>query len=623
MTLPGETEAGSADKQPCRGIAWRAHRDEEAGASGHGSAPLPSFIGSAAPDALKISARGAAYSPAANASSLGPAEPAQMSENTHDHGFDLLFHPATNKSTAFTIEERQRLGLRGLLPARVSTMERQKERVLESIRRKAYDIEKYIALRALQDRNERLFYRTLIDHIDELMPIVYTPTVGQACQEFAHIFRRPRGFYVTPSDRGEIRQNLDNWPEPDVRVVVLTDGERILGLGDLGANGMGIPIGKLALYTACAGIAPGHCLPVMLDVGTGNEELLADPLYLGIPEHRVRGESYDDLVDELISALREKWPRVLIQFEDFLTPNAYRLLRRYRDRVFCFNDDIQGTAAVALAGVYASTRISGLRFEDLRIMFLGAGSAATGIADLTVEALVAAGLSRDEAASRLWFVDRHGLLVASRTDLQEHKLPYARDGVEMGFIDALRGVRPHVLIGATGTPGAFTREIIETMAEINDRPAIFALSNPTSRAECTEEQAYSWSAGRAIFASGSPFGPVEFEGRRYRPGQGNNAYIFPGIGLGAIACHATRVSEAMFLTAARALASQVSEARLAEGAIYPPLSEIRAVSARIALAVAEQAYAGGLARLPRPDDLREHILTQMYDPSYQDGARAP
>ena len=543
-----------------------------------------------------------------------------MSENARDYGSDLLFHPSTNKSTAFTLEERQRLGLRGLLPARVSIMDLQKERVLEGIRRKESDIERYIALRALQDRNERLFYRTLIDHIDELMPIVYTPTVGQACKEFAHIFRRPRGFYVTPADRGVIRENLDNWPEPDVRVVVVTDGERILGLGDLGANGMGIPIGKLALYTVCAGIRPEHCLPVMLDVGTDNEELLEDPLYLGVPERRTRGEAYDDLVEELISALQDKWPHALIQFEDFLTPNAYRLLERYRDRVFCFNDDIQGTAAVALAGVCASTRISGLRFEDLRIMFLGAGSAATGIAGLTAEALVALGVPRDEALARLSFVDVHGLLVSSRTDLERHNRRYAHEGAEMGFVEALHSIRPHVLIGATGAPGTFTREVIETMAEINDRPAIFALSNPTSRAECTAEQAYSWSGGRAIFASGSPFDPVDFEGRRYRPGQGNNAYIFPGIGLGAVACQATRVSEQMFLAAARTLASQVTEARLEEGAIYPPLSEIREVSAQIAVAVAEQAYAEGLARLPRPDDLREHILAQMYDPSYEEGA---
>ena len=543
-----------------------------------------------------------------------------MSGHTHDYGFDLLFHPSTNKSTAFTLEERQRLGLRGLLPAQVSTMERQKKRVLENVRRKTSDIERYIALQALQNRNERLFYRTLIDHIDELMPIVYTPTVGQACEEFSHIFRQPRGFYVTSSDRGEIRQNLDNWPEPDVRVVVVTDGERILGLGDLGANGMGIPIGKLALYTACAGIAPEHCLPVMLDVGTDNRELLDDPLYLGVPERRVRGESYDDVVEELIVALQDKWPRALIQFEDFLTPNAYRLLRRYRDRVFCFNDDIQGTAAVALAGVYASIRVSGLHFERLRIMFLGAGSAATGIADLAVEAFLAAGLSREEALRRLSFVDVHGLLVASRTDLQEHNLPYVQDAAEMDFTAALRSVRPHILIGATGVPDTFTREVVEIMAEINDHPALFALSNPTSRAECTAEQAYSWSAGRAVFASGSPFEPVELNGRHYRSGQSNNAYIFPGIGLGAVACHATRVSESMFLAAARALASQVSQERLDEGAIYPPLSAIRAVSATIAITVAEQAYVEGLARLPHPDDLRGHILAKMYEPSYCDGA---
>ena len=495
-------------------------------------------------------------------------------------------------------------------------MERQKERILKNIRRKAYDIEKYVGLRALQDRNERLFYRTLIDHIDELLPIVYTPTVGQACKEFAHIFRQPRGFYVTPADRGTIRENLNNWPERDVRVVVVTDGERILGLGDLGANGMGIPIGKLALYTACAGIVPEHCLPVMLDVGTNNEELLADPLYLGVPARRVHGEKYDTLVEELISGLQDKWPQALIQFEDFLTPNAYRLLRRYRNRVFCFNDDIQGTAAVALAGLYASTRISGLRFEDLRVMFLGAGSAATGIADLTVEALIAAGHSRGQATGQLSFVDLNGLLVASRTDLAEHSLPYAHEGAEMGFVEALHNIRPHVLIGATGAQGTFTQEVIKTMADINERPTIFALSNPTSQAECTAEQAYTWSAGRTIFASGSPFEPVEFEGRRYRAGQGNNAYIFPGIGLGTISCHSTGVSEPMFLAAARALAAQVTDAHLAEGALYPALSEIRAVSTEIAIAVAEQAYAEGSARLPRPADLRGHILAQMYDPSY-------
>ena len=350
----------------------------------------------------------------------------------------------------------------------------------------------------------------------------------------------------------------------------------------------------------------------MLDVGTDNDDLLADPLYLGVPERRVRGQAYDDLVDELIVALADKWPRALIQFEDFLTPNAYRLLRRYRDRTLCFNDDIQGTAAVALAGVYASTRISGLGFRDLRIMFLGAGSAATGIADLMVQALVAEGVPRHEAVGRLSFVDVNGLLVTSRADLEEHNLRYARQGTEMGFLEALQAIRPQVLIGATGAPGTFTREIIEAMSTLNQRPTIFALSNPTSRAECTAEQAYTWSHGRAIFASGSPFGPVGVDGRELQAGQGNNAYVFPGIGLGAVACHAARISEPMFLAAARALAAQVSEARLDAGAVYPSLTGIREVSAEVALAVAEQAYTDGLAGLPRPDDLGQHIVAQMY-----------
>jgi malate dehydrogenase (oxaloacetate-decarboxylating)(NADP+) len=495
-------------------------------------------------------------------------------------------------------------------------MEDQKKRILLGLRRKGFDIERYIALRGLQDRNERLFYQTLIDHIDELMPLVYTPTVGQACREFAHIFRRSRGFYVTPSDRGSVRENLGNWPDSDVKVAVLTDGERILGLGDLGASGMGIPIGKLALYTACGGISPAHCLPIMLDVGTENEDLLADPLYLGVPERRLRGEAYLELVDELISAIQDKWPRALIQFEDFLTPNAYALLRRYRDRAFCFNDDIQGTASVALAGVYASTRISGLRFEDLRIMFLGAGSAATGIADLTVGAFVEAGLSRAEAVNRLSFVDVKGLLVSSRSDLQEHNLAYARNESGMDFLHAIEALRPHVLIGATGAPGTFTREVVEKMAEINERPVIFALSNPTSRAECTASQAYMWSGGRALFASGSPFDAVEFEGRSHQSGQGNNAYIFPGLGLGAIACQASRVTETMFLAAAQTLAACVADSQLELGTLYPPLSQIREVSARIADAVAEKAYDEGLARLPRPEDLPGYIRAQMYDPAY-------
>ena len=539
-----------------------------------------------------------------------------MTDTKSRTGFDVLRDPALNKSTAFTAEERDRLKLRGLLPAAIGHQPLQLERVLENIRRKNNDIEKYIFLTALQSRNERLFHRALIDNIDELMPVVYTPTVGQACKEFAHIFRQTKGFYITPADRGRVRDNLDNWPEQDVRVVVVTDGQRILGLGDLGASGMGIPIGKLALYVACAGIHPHQCLPVMLDVGTDNEELRADPLYLGINAPRLVGSDYDALVEEFVVAVQDKFPGALIQFEDFLTPNAYRHLNAYQDRVLCFNDDIQGTAAVALAGVYASTRISGLDFGDLTIMFLGAGSAATGIADLMVPAFMASGLSDEAARRRLWFVDEHGLLVEGRDGLGPHNMPYAHDHAPAGLVDAIHTLKPNILIGATGAPGTFTQAVVSAMAEVNPRPGIFALSNPTSRAECTAEQAYEWSDGSVIFASGSPFPPVTVNGEERRPGQANNAYIFPGIGLGAVACGARRITDDMFLAAARALSDRVDEGDLAAGSIYPPLSNIRSLSLSIAVAVAEVAFAQGLASAPEPDDLERAIADDMYDPHY-------
>lgn len=531
-------------------------------------------------------------------------------------GRSLLSDRVRTKSTAFSREERDALGLRGLLPHNVSNLDTQKMRVLANMRRKAYDIERYIFLTALQERNQTLFYRTLIDHIEEIMPLIYTPTVGQACKEFAHIFRKPQGFYITPEDSGHISSMLDNWPEKDVRVIVITDGQRILGLGDLGANGMGIPIGKLALYVACAGIQPHQCLPVMLDVGTANEELRQDPLYLGYPYPRVHGDAYDALVAEFVDAVRAKFPKALIQFEDFQTPNAYRLLNTYRDQVLCFNDDIQGTAAVALAGVYASTRISDKRFEDLKIMFLGAGSAATGIADLICAAFQKKGLSYDEARARLWFVDVEGLVVESRTDLMPHNLPYAHEHRELDFLSAIRTIKPDVLIGATGAPGTFTQEVIQTMAEINDRPTIFALSNPTSSAECTAEQAYEWTDGRAIFASGSPFETVSLNGHTHRPAQGNNAYIFPGIGLGAIVADATIISENMFLAAAEALSDEVTDEDIAEGAIYPRLPTIREVSAKIAERVADTACREGVAQASYPEGYAQVIRDYMYDPSY-------
>ncbi len=531
-------------------------------------------------------------------------------------GYDALESSAANKSTAFSKEERQDLGLRGLLPHSICDQETQISRALSNLRRKQFDIEKYIFLSALQDRNQRLFYRTVIENIEEIMPLIYTPTVGQACKEFAHIFRQPKGFYITPEDKGDIRKMLENWPEDDVRVIVITDGQRILGLGDLGASGMGIPIGKLALYVACAGIHPDYCLPVMFDMGTNNEELLADPLYLGYPHKRLEGEGYTEMMEEFVVAIQDKYPGALIQFEDFLTPNAYKLLAEYREKILCFNDDIQGTAAVTLSGVYAATRINKVDFKDLRIMFLGAGSAATGIGDLLVEAFKEVGLSEGDARARLRFADRKGLVESSRSDLAPHNLPYAHDLESMDFVAALKDFKPHILIGATGSPGTFSQEVIEIMSECNERPAIFALSNPTSRAECTAEQAYEWSNGKAIFTSGSPFDEVIYEGKTLKPGQGNNAYIFPGIGLGALVCRAKTISDEMFLASARTLADMVSEENLETATLFPPLTDIREASLNIAVALAEKAYEQNLAQEPKPQDLKKFIADQMYNPEY-------
>jgi malate dehydrogenase (oxaloacetate-decarboxylating)(NADP+) len=446
---------------------------------------------------------------------------------------------------------------------------------METLRDLPRDLERYMALSSLQERNERLFYRTVIDHIEEVLPWIYTPTVGEACRTFSHIVREPKGFFITPDDKGRVARILNNWPEKDIRVIVVTDGRRILGLGDLGANGMGIPVGKLALYTACAGIPPKHCLPVLIDVGTDNDTLLRDPLYIGYPRRRLSGRPYRALVDEFVRAVQKKYPNALIQFEDFLTPDAYALLNTYRDRVLCFNDDIQGTAAVALAGVYASARVTGRPFRDTRIMFLGAGSAATGIADLVTAALVDEGLSPSEALSHLWFVDKVGLVVKSRSDLMPHNLPYAHDHPALGFLEAIDRLRPHVLIGATGVAGTFTQQVVERMSAINSRPVLFALSNPTSKAECTAAQAYEWSRGRAIFASGSPFSPVAHDGQEFHPRQGNNAYVFPGIGLGVVVSRARRIPEGFFLTAARTLARLVTAQDLQRGSLYPPLRDIR------------------------------------------------
>jgi malate dehydrogenase (oxaloacetate-decarboxylating)(NADP+) len=533
-------------------------------------------------------------------------------------GIDLLYDPTLNKGTAFTEEEREALGIEGLLPPYINSLETQVMKVMENFHKKPTDLEKYIYLMSLQARNETLFYRVVIDEIEETMPIVYTPTVGQACQEYGHILRRPRGIFISAKDKGQVIDVLRNWPNKDVRIIVVTDGERILGLGDLGANGMGIPVGKLCLYTACAGIHPRLCLPVTLDVGTNNEELLNDVLYVGVRQRRLSREPYDDLVEEFIMAVKELYPHVLIQFEDFATGNALRLLDKYRGQVCTFNDDIQGTGAVGLAGLLSAMRIVGGKLRDQKILFLGAGEAGIGIGNIISSALVVDGLSEKEARNRCWFVDSKGLVVKSRSDLAEYKLPYAHDYEHLkDFLSAVKSLRPTVLIGVSGQTKAFTQSILEAMAVYNQRPIVFAMSNPTSKAECTAEEAYAWTEGRAIFASGSPFAPVTFKGKTYVTGQANNAYAFPGIGLGIIACEAMSVTDEMFSVAARALANAVSEADLAQGRIYPPLTKIKEVSAAIATAVAEVAYNQGLARKPKPDDLPTFIKSQMYDPKYR------
>ena len=534
-------------------------------------------------------------------------------------GSDLLQNPMLNKGTAFSSAEREELGLLGLLPPHVATMTEQVERALEGVRRNDTALGKYIAMMALFDRNRALFYRVLTDHLQELMPIVYTPTVGQACKQFSHIFRKGRGMYLSPNSRGRMAELLRNWRYPDVRMVVVTDGERILGLGDLGVDGMGIPIGKLSLYTACSGIHPTFCLPVTIDVGTNNEELLQDPLYLGIKQPRLRGAEYDALLEEFVCAVQEVFPRAVIHFEDFATRNAFRLLKKYRERVCCFNDDIQGTASVALAGIYAALRLTGGTLEQQTFLFLGAGEAGTGIGDLLVAAMMDEGLSEQEARRRCWFVDSQGLVVAGRDDLAAHKRPFAHEHPpQRDFLAAVRSLKPTAIIGVSSQAQAFGEAVLTEMAVLNERPIIFALSNPTANSECTAEQAYAATDGRAIFASGSPFGPVELAGRTLVPGQGNNVYIFPPVGLAAIATGARRFTNEMFLVAARSLADQVSADDLQRGAVYPPLSSIREVSARIAVAVAKLIYQRGLARTERPADLADYIRSWMYQPVYSD-----
>lgn len=534
----------------------------------------------------------------------------------HRKAFAQINDPRLNKGTAFTIEEREEFGLHGLLPPNVSTMDQQVAWAMDSIRRKPQDIDKYRFMASMLRRNERLHYRLLIDHIEELMPIVYTPTVGQACQEYAYQFRETSGFYISIEHKGRVDELMANWVDEDVRMIVVTDGERILGLGDLGVSGMGIPIGKLSLYTACAGIDPVHCMPITLDVGTDNIHFINDPLYQGRRQPRVRGEEYFAFIEEFIQSVMKRFPKCLLQFEDFSTNNAVELLERYQDRLLCFNDDIQGTASVALAGLYAATRITGVPLSELRVLFAGAGSASTGIAGLLAIAMQQEGLSEAEAYDRCYLTDSRGLITRDRETLTKHSAPFAADLPPMSLEEAIDSIKPHVLIGATGRGGTFSHSILEKMAKYHQHPIIFALSNPTTKAECTAEDAYSATGGKAIFASGSPFNVVNVDGEIRVPGQGNNAYIFPGLGLGVLAAGVRTINDELLITAAKALAESVSQYQLDVGCLYPPLNTIRDVSHKIAVAVAQRAADLGLATEEVGENFAAVVSAMMYDPRY-------
>jgi malate dehydrogenase (oxaloacetate-decarboxylating)(NADP+) len=532
-------------------------------------------------------------------------------------GIDLLRDPQLNKFTAFTEAEREALGLIGLLPAAVDSEETQLQRALQQLGQKPTDLERYIYLIQLLDTDETLFYKVLMSDPARFLPIVYDPTVGEACLKFGHIFRRPRGLYVTLKQRGRVKDVLRNWPVKDVRVICATSGERILGLGDLGANGMGIPIGKLQLYSACAAVPPQHLLPVHIDFGTNNQQLLNDPLYLGLRQPRISTAERDEFVEEFVQAIQEVFPGCCLHFEDWAGVDAMRLLARYRDRMCCYNDDIQGTAGVSLAGILSALRVTGGKLRDQRILFLGAGSAGIGIADLIASAMTLEGLTLDQARARISLFDINGLLEPSRTDLFDFQKPYAHPHApSRDFVAVIESLKPTALIGVSTKGKAFTRQVVEAMARINKRPIIFALSNPTEKAECTAEEAYRWSDGRALYAAGVSFGPVRYGSKTFVPGQGNNLYIFPAVGLAIVATKAKRVTDEMFVVAARAVADQVTQAELDSGLLYPPQSNILQTEIATAVKVAENIFARNLAGVEKPADVRRFIEGQLYKPDY-------
>ncbi len=531
----------------------------------------------------------------------------------------LLRDPRQNRGTAFTIPQRQALKIEGLLPPVPATLEIQIARVSAQLELVETDLLKYLLLSDLQCRNEVLFYAILMSDPAKYMPLVYTPTVGEACQKFDHIFHAARGMYIPITAKGRVRDILSNWPGKDVRFIVATDGERILGLGDLGVGGMGIPIGKLSLYTACAGVPPQYTLPVTLDVGTDNHALLEDPLYRGLRQPRVRDAEYHAFIDEFVEAVQSLFPKCCLQWEDFANINAEPILQRWRDRICTFNDDIQGTAAVALGGILAALRITEQKLTEQRFLFLGGGSAATGIAELISESMTGEGLSIEDARARNWLYDINGLITAARTDLASFQKPFAHPHDPVGsFVEAIEQLKPTGIIGVSTVPKLFNRAVIEAMSRLNDRPIIFPYSNPTTRSECTAEEAYTWSKGKAVFASGSPFPPVEIDGKKLVPGQGNNVYIFPAMGMAVLATQAKRVTQQMFITAARALADQVTEANLGMGLIYPPTSDMLNVSLKTAARIAAYIFDHDLAGVPRPPDIEAHIREIAYKPRYPD-----
>lgn len=542
-------------------------------------------------------------------------------------GYHLLADPLLNKGTAFTDDERAEFELHGLLPPTIATLDQQVSRRLEALRGFGTDLERYAFLRDLQDTNETLFHALLARNIEELLPIVYTPTVGAGCQNFSRLFRRPRGLFLSMPHRKRLRDILANPHFAHTEVIVVTDGERILGLGDQGAGGMGIPIGKLALYTACGGIAPSTCLPILLDVGTDNQERLNDPLYVGWRHERVHGQDYDDFVEEFVSAASERWPHVLLQWEDFAKSNATRLLDRYRDRLCTFNDDIQGTAAVATGTLLSAIQVTGVPITEQRICIVGAGSAGCGIAGLLLEAMVEAGLSRDDARKRFFMVDYEGMLCEGMNSITSFQQPFLRDRStaatwqlenpgHVSLLDVVRNAKPTTLIGVSGQPGAFSERVVRAMAANNPRPVIFPLSNPTSRAEATPTDIETWTQGRAIIGTGSPFPPLMRNGKPFAIDQTNNSYIFPGVGLGAIASRARRVTDTMFMAAAKALAALSPARNDPARNLLPPVTALREVSIAVAIAVARQAHKEGLTEGLSVDEIEGAIHAKMWTPQY-------